>query len=515
MENKIMNSQSAAAENSAIIEIANNTTVASNYAEILTTMANAIEKNKKDTIAIITINNTIVTIWLNRDKESKTYEVRYTVGRGDMIVVETDIKVLSGCNIGKIASVMAYAVCDIMVCNYNIKYADIMTRDQWDTKVFRETARDLAERYYELACDPGYNEYVIEDEDYQNLYEAGGFGKMSDSLCEKTTNQLYWEVCAIYNAIVAVKGEPVLFEQVAETNADETPAVEEVKILEDFCTNEASKIIAAGLTSVALSEEEHYLYDYEALYDYLVDDGFNEGRAYEIRDQYDEEVDRAIRGLLTAPDFVPVEVSDSDIESTERFFDNMTYPYSARGLAYTKEHTSGVYMADIIRAVAEEHWNFESVVKESQWTRFTNDSFRDLIWSTCWAEYLVEHTDEALEAETRYVMDFDSVYDDLFGELWPYMSTYDDSCGGCELWVNAWDVVERAAEIIEESGARCIDWDRFPDYIMTAFLGGLYGFGTFTERVMSELEGGDIIGIMPYDDGLHLSFVNDEAEVAA
>ena len=194
--------------------------------------------------------------------------------------------------------------------------------------------------------------------------------------------------------------------------------------------------------------------------------------------------------------------------------------YSVAGLAYVKENTSEVSMADIIRAVAEEHWNFESVVKESQWTRFTNDSFRDLIWSTCWAEYLVEHTDEALEAETRYVMDFDSVYDDLFGDLWPYMSTYDDSCGGCELWVDEWYVVTRAAEIIEESvadsGARWIDWDRFPDYMMAAFLDDdLYGFDTFTERVMSELEGGDIIGIMPYDDGLHLSFVSDEAEVAA
>lgn len=189
--------------------------------------------------------------------------------------------------------------------------------------------------------------------------------------------------------------------------------------------------------------------------------------------------------------------------------------YSVAGLAYVKENTSGVSMADIIRAVAEEHWNFESVVKESQWTRFTNDSFRDLIWSTCWAEYLVEHTDEALEAETRYIMDFDSVYDDLFGNLWPYMSTYDDSCGGCELWVNAWYVVERAAEIIEGSGNRWIDWDEFPDYVMDAFLGDLYGFDTFTERVMSELEGGDIIGIMPYDNGLHLSFVDDEAEVAA
>ena len=177
-------------------------------------------------------------------------------------------------------------------------------------------------------------------------------------------------------------------------------------------------------------------------------------------------------------------------------------------------------MADIIRAVAEEHWNFESVVKESQWTRFTNDSFRDLIWSTCWAEYLMDYTDEALEFETRYVLDFDSVYDGMFDELWPFMSTYDDSCGGCELWVNAWGVVVRAAEIIEESvadsAARCIDWDRFPGYIMTAFLDDdLYWFDTFTERVMSELEGGDIVGIMPYDDGLHLSFIDDEAEVAA
>ena len=196
--------------------------------------------------------------------------------------------------------------------------------------------------------------------------------------------------------------------------------------------------------------------------------------------------------------------------------DNITEEgYSVAGLAYVKESNSGVYMADIIREVAEEHWNFESVVKESQWTRFTNDSFRDLIWSTCWAEYLVGHTDEALEAETRYVMDFDSVYDDLFDELWPYMSTYDDSCGGCELWVNAWYVVERAAEIIEGSGNRWIDWDEFPDYVIDAFLGDLYGFDTFTERVLSELEGGDIIGIMPYDDGLHLSFVDDEAEIAA
>ena len=217
------------------------------------------------------------------------------------------------------------------------------------------------------------------------------------------------------------------------------------------------------------------------------------------------------------------EVSEAPaLEEAPMLEDNDTTAegYSVDGLAYVKENTSEVSMADIIRAVAEEHWDFESVVKESQWTRFTNDSFRDLIWSTCWNEYLMDYTDEALEAETRYVMDFDSVYDDLFGDLWPYMSTYDDSCGGCELWVDAWYVVERVAEIIEESVAdsdtRCIDWDRFPDYMVAAFLDDdLYGFDTFTERVMSELEGGDIIGIMPYDDGLHLSFVDDEAEVAA
>ena len=45
---------------------------------------------------------------------------------------------------------------------------------------------------------------------------------------------------------------------------------------------------------------------------------------------------------------------------------------------------------------------------------------------------------------------------------------------------------------------------------MTAFLDDdLYGFDTFTERVMSELEGGDIVNIMPYDDGLYLSFAED------
>ena len=58
-----------------------------------------------------------------------------------------------------------------------------------------------------------------------------------------------------------------------------------------------------------------------------------------------------------------------------------------------------------------------------------------------------------------------------------------------------------AAEIIEESvgnsNTRCIYWDEFPDYMMTAFLGDLYGFETFTERVMSELEGGDIVDILP------------------
>lgn len=213
-------------------------------------------------------------------------------------------------------------------------------------------------------------------------------------------------------------------------------------------------------------------------------------------------------GIYEAPALDEAPMLEKDDDITEE-------GYSVAGLAYAKEHTSGVSMADIIRAVAEEHWNFESVVKESQWTRFTNDSFRDLIWSTCWAEYLVDYTDEALEAETRHVMDFDSVYDDLFGDLWPYMSTYDDSCGGCELWVNAWDVVERAVEIIEERGDRLIDWDEFPDYVMDAFLGNLYGFDTFTERVISELEGGDIVSIMPYDDGLHLSFVDDKAEVAA
>lgn len=365
------------------------------------------------------------------------------------------------------------------------------------------------------------NIVVTEDwsgSDYE--YSMGGRKRFTSGNISYFAERLYDIISDYYYGIYAEE-ENITEDEVSEAPAlEEAPALDEKKILEDFCTNEASKIMAAGLTSVALTNEEFYMYDYEALYDYLVDAGFNEDRAYEIRDQYDNEVDCAIRGLLTDPTFVPVEVSVSDVESTERFWDNITMPYSARGLAYVKENTSEVSMADIIRAVAEEHWNFESVAKESQWTRFTNDSFRDLIWSTCWAEYLVEHTDGALEAETRYVMDFDSVYDDLFDELWPYMSTYDDSCGGCELWVNEWDVVERAAEIVEESvadsGARCIDWDRFPDYIMTAFLDDdLYGFDTFTERVMSELEGGDIVSIMPYDDGLHLSFVNDEAEVAA
>ena len=246
----------------------------------------------------------------------------------------------------------------------------------------------------------------------------------------------------------------------------------------------------------------------ESMVSKILDDYIKEGDKWSIALWED------MTGIVyIAPELEEAPMLEEDNDITEE-------GYSVEGIAYVKENTSEVSIADIIRAVAEEHWNFESVVKESQWTRFTNDSFRDLIWSTCWAEYLVEHTDGALEAETRYVMDFDSVYDDLFGELWPYMSTYDDSCGGCELWVDAWYVVTRAAEIIEESVAdsdtRCIDWDRFPDYIMTAFLeDDLYGFDTFTERVMSELEGGDIVDILPDDDGLHFSFVNDEAEVAA
>lgn len=366
------------------------------------------------------------------------------------------------------------------------------------------------------------NGYIVVTEDWSGSdheYYMGNKKRFTSGNIGIFADRLYDIIADYYYGIYAAE-ENITEAEVSEAPVlDEAPSLDEKKILEDFCTNEASKIMFAGLTSVALTNEEFYMYDYEYLYDYLVDAGFDADRAYEIRDQYDEEVDRAIRGLLTAPDFVPVEVCDSDIDSTERFWDDITFPYSAKGLAYVKENTIGVSMDDIIRAVAEHHWDFESVVKENRWTRFTNDSFRDLIWATCWAEYLVEHTDEALEAETRYVMDFDSVYDDLFGDLWPYMSTYDDSCGGCELWVDSWYVVERAAEIIEDSVAdsetRCIDWDVFPDYMMTAFLGDLYGFETFTERVMSELEGGDIVDILPYDDGLHLSFVGDEAEVAA
>lgn len=404
-----------------------------------------------------------------------------------------------------------------------------ITVDETSSKTVQRPVKEIKRHYF--FCDrltrnniDGIANYIygiVADYYYSyGIYEAPVLEEVpvleEDTVVEQIRKQYSYTDASGMDVLDLVSYFNDLEDEAADSAEEEAPVLDEVKILEDFCTNEASKIMAAGLTSVALTNEEFYMYDYEALYDYLVDAGFNEDRAYEIRDQYDNEVDRAIRGLLTAPDFVPVEVSDSDIESTERFFDNMSYPYSARGLAYIKEHTSGVSIADIIRAVAEEHWDFESVVKESQWTRFTNDSFRDLIWSTCWAEYLVEHTDGALEAETRYVMDFDSVYDSLFSELWPYMSTYDDSCGGCELWVNAWGVVERAAEIIEGSGNRWIDWDRFPDYIMTAFLDDdLYGFDTFTERVMSELEGGDIVGIMPYDDGLHLSFIDDEAEVAA
>lgn len=370
--------------------------------------------------------------------------------------------------------------------------------------------------------------YIVVTEDWSGSdheYYMGNKKRFTDGNIGIFADRLYDIIADFYYGIYEAEAANNAAE-VSETPCldeapclEQAPVLDEKKILEDFCTNEASKIMAAGLSSVALTNEEFYMYDYESLYNYLVDAGFDADRAYEIRDQYESEVDRAIRGLLTAPDFVPVEVSDSDIESTERFWDDITFPYSAKGLAYVKENTRGVDMADILKEVAEFHWDFESVVKESRWTRFTNDSFRDLIWSTCWSEYLVAHTDEALEAETRYVMDFDSVYDDLFGDLWPYMTSYDDSCGGCELWVDSWYVVERAAEIIEESVAdsdtRCIDWDEFPDYMMTAFLGDLYGFETFTERVMSELEGGDIVDILPYDDGLYLSFVNDEAEVAA
>lgn len=341
---KMINSQSAAAVNSAIIAIANNTTVASNYAEILTTMANAIEKNKKDTIAIITVNDTIVTMWLNRDKESKTYEVRYTVGRGEMIVVKTDIKVLSGCNIGKIASVMAYAVCDIMVCNYNIKYADVMTRDQWDTKVFRETARDLAERYYEVACDPGYAEYLIEDEDYQNIYEAGGFGRMSDNLCEKTTNQLYWEVCAIYNAIVAVKGEPVLFEQVAETNADETPGLDEAPALEtEPCLNDLSLGLGESYWSEAPALEED---------NDITEEGYS------------------LAGLKYLAENMPVVPVDAIVEGVNEYFSDC--------YAVARNRCMGFYECDF-------------------------EEFCDIVWSYVWPNVM---TDEALEAETRYYMEF-------------------------------------------------------------------------------------------------------------
>ena len=51
------------------------------------------------------------------------------------------------------------------------------------------------------------------------------------------------------------------------TELEEAPALDEVKILEDFCTNEASKIMADGLTSVAMTNEELYMYDYEELYE--------------------------------------------------------------------------------------------------------------------------------------------------------------------------------------------------------------------------------------------------------
>ena len=408
-----------------------------------------------------------------------------------------------------------------------------ITVSETSSKTVQRPVKEIKRHYFfcerltrnNIDCIANYVYGIVADYYYgYRIYEAPALEEApvleEDTVVEQIRKQYSYTDASGMDVLDLVSYFNDLEDEAADSAEEEAPVLDEVKILEDFCTNEASKIMAAGLTSVALTNEELYMYDYEALYDYLVDAGFDEDRAYEIRDQYDEEVDCAIRGLLADPGFVPVEVSVSDVESTERFFDNMSYPYSARGLAYVKENTSEVSMADIIRAVAEEHWDFESVVKESQWTRFTNDSFRDLIWSTCWAEYLVEHTDEALEAETRYVMDFDSVYDDLFGDLWPYMSTYDDSCGGCELWVDEWYVVTRAAEIIEESVAdsdtRCIDWDRFPDYIMTAFLeDDLYGFDTFTERVMSELEGGDIVDILPYDNGLHFSFINDEAEVAA
>ena len=495
MENKMMNSQSAAAVNSAKTSFMLSAstmfpffgydkmeiTEGLNKIDIVNFIAHSIRECKTKAQIIIEFGDERYCIFLNKD--DKGYYI--TVDETSSKTVQRPVKEIKR----------------------HCFFCSRLTRNNIDS---------ITDYIYGIVADYYYGYGIYEA---PSLEEAPSLDE--DAVVEQIRKKYSYTDASGMDVLDLVSYFNDLEDEGADSAEEEAPALEEVpeldevKILEDFCTNEASKIIAAGLTSVALSEEEHYLYDYEYLYDYLVDAGFNEDHAYEIRDQYDEEADRAIRGLLTAPDFVPVEVSDSDVESTERFFDNMTYPYSAMGLAYVKENTNGVSMADIIREVAEKHWDFESVVKESQWTRFTNDSFRDLIWSTCWAEYFVGHTDEALEAETRYVMDFDSVYDDLFGELWPYMSTYDDSCGGCELWVNAWDVVERAAEIIEESGARWIDWDEFPDYVMDAFLGDLYGFDTFTERVMSELEGGDIIGIMPYDDGLHLSFVNDEAEVAA
>ena len=504
---KMINSQSAAAVNSANVVFTSNCSKSGylqmpisnvNYDDVVAFVGRTIAEQKKDAYFEVIISNGIsVDISFTKNYFSKKYEISYRVfvnGEIDYDAcgsIELDFKVMSGVNVNKAVGAVARLIMEFIEDNKENKAPALE-----EATVLEETpSLDQAPSLEEDA--------VVEQIRKQYSYTDASGMDVLDLVS-------YFNDLEEEGADSAEEEAPSL---------EEAPVLDEVKILEDFCTNEASKIKAAGLTSVALSEEEHYLYDYEALYDYLVDAGFNEDRAYEIRDQYEDEVDRAIRGLLTDSTFVPVEVSYSDIESTEIFWDNITMPYSARGLVYVKENNSDVSMADIIREVAEEHWNFESVVKESHWTHFTNDSFRDLIWSTCWAEYLMEHTDGALEAETRYVMDFDSVYDDLFGELWPYMSTYDDSCGGCELWVNAWDVVERAAEIIEESvadsGTRWIDWDRFPDYIMTAFLGDLYGFETFTERVMSELEGGDIVDILPYDDGLHLSFVNDEAEVAA
>lgn len=239
--NRTMNSQSAAAVNSAIISVAGNTTIVTSFSDAISVFGEALRIEKKDIVAEITAGDIKTFMELRRDKETKTYSVCCVD-----FIVDTDIKTLSGYNINRMAATMAHIVCDLMV-KAGAQYADVMDRSTYTEKVMDEVAKEYAKEYYYNCCNPNDSEYILEYEQYVYEWERreSGFAPRTEDQWYnwdiKWTEREYvqWEdaICVEYNKLVEKYGEPKFEEApvTAETAVEKAPVfVDEDAVVGDI-----------------------------------------------------------------------------------------------------------------------------------------------------------------------------------------------------------------------------------------------------------------------------------------